>query len=335
MIAAIAMILKKLNIASYARGVSRVALPIVVALVVMAIGCSSTARSVSSEDITTRIVITQEFGQNLMLDETITVPSGASAMEALREVAEVETKYGGGFVNAINGLRSEYNLGIQRDWLFNINGISSNKGAGNYILQDGDTQHWDFHDWGFRMFIPATVGGFPEPFIHGFGGQDRPTAVVYADGFESQAETIEDLLIDLGVQNVSIQQASHLSTDDKQSANVFLIGTVDDNGLISEMNGAWDRLGFFVHFEGTEMLVYDGEGELSAECGSGCGVIQATQNPWNPKGTGACENVAWMVSGTDEAGVNAAIEALLNQQSDIEHAFAVVVIDGKVIRVPQ
>ncbi|GAI85551.1 unnamed protein product, partial [marine sediment metagenome] len=36
-------------------------------------------------------------------------------------------------------------------------------------------------------------------------------------------------------------------------------------------------------------------------------LIQATQNPWNPKGIGACENVVWLVSGTDEAGVKDAI----------------------------
>jgi hypothetical protein len=81
--------------------------------------------------------------------------------------------------------------------------------------------------------------------------------------------------------------------------------------------------------------VFDSRGEPAAEYGAGAGVIQATQSPWNPKGIGVCENTVWTISGTDMAGVKAAVNTLLSRDTDFKHACAVVIAAGEVIRVPQ
>lgn len=305
----------------------------VLALAVLT-GCATELTAGSKEEITTRIVVTQDFGREPMLDETIEVPSGTSAMQAIKEVAAVETAYGGGFVKAIDGTRSEFEGGTKYDWLFYINGISSNKGAGGYTLHNGDVQHWDLHDWSFRTFIPAIVGSFPEPFLNGFGGQKRQTVVLYSDPYAEDAEALRDKLTSLGVKDVSDCNASTLSEHDKQNSNLILVGTMEDE-LVSELNVVWDRLGFFLHFEDSATVSYAANGEPAAVYGAGCGLVQATQNPWNPKGTGACENVVWMVSGTDAAGVKGAVDALVNRTDEIEHAFAVVTANGDIIKVPQ
>lgn len=283
-----------------------------------------------------RVVATRDFGREVMLDEFVEVPSGTSAMAALQQVAELETAYGGAFVNVINGVSSGYagTEGTRQDWFICINGIQSNTGALDYTMRHGDVQHWDFHHWNFRMFIPAIVGDFPEPFLHGYGGTTRPTVIAYDDGFNESAGNLQRTLVGLGVEEVSAQHIGKLTSADKQSANLIIIAG-SDGDMIAELNNAWNRLGFFVRFEDGEMALYTGTGELAAKYGPGTGIVQATQNPWNPKGTGACENVAWIVSGTDEAGIKGAVEALVNRSDEFQHAFAVMISNGEIVKVPQ
>ena len=81
-------------------------------------------------------------------------------------------------------------------------------------------------------------------------------------------------------------------------------------------------------------MALNSKGEVASEYGAGSVLIQATQNPWNPKGVGASENVVWVVSGSDEAGVESAARALIDHQADFKYAHAVVIAGGKVIKLP-
>jgi len=298
--------------------------------------CSASPSEKEAGVITVRVVATQNFGQRLMFDETLEVLPGTSAMTALMKAAEVETSYGGGFVNAINGVRSRFtgSQSVKMDWFIYVNGIQSNIGALDYKLHDGDIQHWDFHQWSFRHFIPAIVGDFPEPFVHGYGGKTDPTVIACSESLKEDAENLERRLVHMGVSDVGIKRLGELSENERESHNLLLLGTMDSEPL-SELNQVWNRLGFFAHFENGNLVVLNAEGEVVAKYGAGAGLIQATQNPWNPKGIGVCENVVWMVSGTDEAGVKDAIDALINHYSEFQYACAVVVVDGEIIKVPQ
>ena len=297
--------------------------------------CSVQPSEKEADVITVRVVATQNFGQELMFDETLEVLPGTSAMSALMKVAEVETVYGGGFVNAINGVRSGFtgSQSMKMDWFIYVNGIRSNTGALDYKLRDGDTQHWDFHNWSFHHFIPAIMGDFPEPFRHGYGGKTSSTIIAYDDNLKEDAENLERRLIRLGVSNVSIKSTGELSENEKKSSNLILLGTMD-NVFMSELNQNWKRLGFFTHFENGNLVVLNAQGEVVAKYDSGAGLIQATQNPWNPNGIGACENVVWMVSGTDEAGVKDALDALVNHHIELQYACAAIVANGEIIKVP-
>jgi len=302
-------------------------------------GCSSQTEQygeASGGNITVRVVSTQELGQSLMFDDTIQVPPGTSAMDALKMVAEVETAFGGGFIDAIDGIRSRYTGGggEKGDWFICANGILSNTGALDYTVHGFDTLHCDFHGWSFRTFIPAIIGDFPEPFLHGYEGEVRPTVIVYENGFEDLAVEMGSVLYGLGVADVSISSAGDLEESIGQNSNLVIIGTPDCD-LISELNKAWDRLGFFVRFEEGDMAVYSADGEVGQRYGAGCGVLQATQNPWNPKGIGVCENVAWMVSGTDSAGVESAARVLIDRHDEFKYAFAAVTANGEVMKVPR
>jgi hypothetical protein len=254
----------------------------------------------------------------------------------LKKVAEVETAYGGGFVNAINGISSGF-TGTQQtmtDWFVYINGIQARTGALDYALNNGDIQHWDFHAWGFRQSIPAIIGDFPEPFGHGYGGKISPTIIAHAEDLAPEADSLKNRLSQLGINNISLKRLSELSMDEKESANLILLGTIDSQP-ISELNDIWKRLGFFAHFEEEKLVVFNATGEIATEYRAGVGLIQATQNPWHPKGIGAAENVVWLISGTDTAGVKSALDALINHPDQLQCASAAVIAKGEIIRVPQ
>jgi hypothetical protein len=126
---------------------------------------------------TARLWITRDRGAHVLL--TTTVPAGLSAMEALRKKAKTELRYGGRYVQAINGI--EGSLTDRRDWFYFINGYESDRSAAEYRLHPGDVEWWDYRSWTKEMRRPVVVGAFPEPFVHGFGGKTRPAAVVVDD----------------------------------------------------------------------------------------------------------------------------------------------------------
>jgi hypothetical protein len=295
------------------------------------VACTETQQG-QGTGATVRVVATRDFGAEILLEETVDVPHGTSAMEALQTVASVETRYGGGFVHAIEGVRSQYP--VKDDWFFYLNGILSNKGASDCTVRDGDLLVFDLHDWAFRMYIWAMIGGDGETFLYGFEGRVRPTAIVYGEGLTDLAGDLAAVLDSLGLDNVQVYSPAELPEGEKTGSNLIILGTTDCP-LIDELNRNWDRLGFFVRLGDGVMEVYGPRGEVTAEYGSSAGVLQATQNPWNPGGTGVCDNVVWMVSGTDEAGVAGAVSALADLPDDLRYSYAVVAAGGELVRVPQ
>jgi hypothetical protein len=104
------------------------------------------------------------------------VPAGISALEAVERELDVETAYGGRFVQAIEGL--EGSLDDQRDWFWYVNGLEGDRSAAEYRLRPGDVVWWDYRSWSEQMQVAVVVGAFPEPFLHGLGGDVPPAVVV-------------------------------------------------------------------------------------------------------------------------------------------------------------
>ena len=106
------------------------------------------------------------------------VPAGLSAMQGLKRLAKVDTRFGGRYVRAVDGM-GEHG---QRAWFYYVNGYLADRSASDYRLRAGDVEWWDFRSWRDPAQDPVVVGAFPEPFLHGYGGERRRAAVV----FESQ-----------------------------------------------------------------------------------------------------------------------------------------------------
>jgi hypothetical protein len=121
--------------------------------------------------------VTRDRGSRVLLLRN--VEAGQTALQALETATEVETRYGGRFVQSIDGV--EGSASARRDWFYFVNGIEADRGAAEYKLRPGDVEWWDYRSWAVRMQEPVVVGAFPEPFVHGYDGDRRPAAVRYAD----------------------------------------------------------------------------------------------------------------------------------------------------------
>ena len=121
-------------------------------------------------------------------------------MRQLQRGFEVDTRYGGGFVQAINGVAGGRRGGRPVDWFFYVNGIEASEGAAARELEPGDDVWWDHHDWGATMRVPAVVGAFPEPFVSGLGGKKFAVRIGCAAGADDVCDEVEQRLKAEGVQ---------------------------------------------------------------------------------------------------------------------------------------
>jgi hypothetical protein len=122
---------------------------------------------------TATLWVTHDRGATVVVDAA--VPAGLNAIEALKQHAEVETRYGGRFVQAIDG--AEGSLERRQDWFYFVNGIEADLGGAEVTVRAGDVVWWDLRSWREEMRQPVVVGAFPEPFLHGWNGRRRPAEV--------------------------------------------------------------------------------------------------------------------------------------------------------------
>ena len=134
--------------------------------------------------------MTRDGGSEVIL--TTTVPAGLTVLQALDREADIETRYGGRYVQAIEGV--EGSLARQKDWFYFLNGIEPDVGATEVRLRPGDVAWWDFRSWAEQMAAPVVVGAFPEPFLHGFDGRTRPASVQAPAELAEAAAALEALL---------------------------------------------------------------------------------------------------------------------------------------------
>lgn len=271
-----------------------------------------------------RVIATTDFGASVLFDVVVALSPETTAMDALAQVAEVDTSYGGGFVEGINGVGTGISGKSARlDWFYSINGFTARTGAAGYVLHDGDSEHWDYRDWSFRRNVSATLGAFPDAFVHGYRGNVKGSVVAHGPEFTDEAETLASVLAEAGASHVRTVALEGVSGDLLENNNVVIVASRAAD-LVQQVSDNWARLGLFACFEGEALRVYSADGEEEVRADS-TGIILAMQNPWNSSGTGACENVAVIVSGCDEAAVQDASALLSTAYPELVHVTGVVV----------
>jgi hypothetical protein len=145
------------------------------ALVILVSGCGTSTKG------RVTIWITRDRGAHAL--HVARVPAGLTAMQALSRVAKVESRYGGRYVRAVDGVREHGRTA----WFYYVNGYLADRSAAEYRLHPGDVEWWDYRSWQDPAQDPVVVGSFPEPFLHGYGGKRHRTVILTSDPARVQA----------------------------------------------------------------------------------------------------------------------------------------------------
>lgn len=170
-------------------------------------GCSNNA--LEHSDIEVELRVTKNLGEEVIFDQVINVQGDSSVLDILMDNLDVETAYGGGFINSIEGLESGFtekrgNGKQKNDWFYFVNGTMSNIGSGEYILKSGDVVWWDYHSWDDTIFTPVVCGCFPQPFVNGFGNLEPQCTILYGENFKEEAQNLKSYLEQQGVKDIDV-----------------------------------------------------------------------------------------------------------------------------------
>jgi len=174
-------------------------------LLLLLAGCGGSG----GEEGTATLWVTRDRGAEVLL--AAEVPAGQTLMRALASEIDIETRYGGRYLQSVEGVAGS--LEGQRDWFWFLNGYEADRSAAEYRLRDGDVAWWDFRAWQREGEARVVVGAFPEPFVHGFAGERRPAAVRYQPSEEERAKRLAE---DIGADDVA-----PLGTPVPEGANVL------------------------------------------------------------------------------------------------------------------
>lgn len=142
-------------------------------LAVVLAGCGSSSATGPAGRAT--LWVTRDRGAHVLYSTR--VPAGESVLQALDRVAKVETRFGGRYVRAVDGVEEHGN----RSWFYYVNGYLADRSAADYRLRPGDLAWWDYRAWHDPAQDPVVVGAFPQPFLSGYDGKRRPAVVVSTD----------------------------------------------------------------------------------------------------------------------------------------------------------
>jgi hypothetical protein len=263
------------------------------------------------------LTVTRDYGAEPVVAPTTEGASEAdTVMRVLERGAKIETRYSGGFVQAIEGLEADEGGGAgPSDWFFYVNGVESTVGAADYSLRGGEAIWWDYRNWSSAMQVPAVVGSWPQPFTGGYDGKARPVTLECLGGGEACA-TVRKRLEGEGVE---------LATGSPGGAIRVLVGPwarLRQDPAAAQIEDGPQTSGVFAEFErrggGFALQGLDEQGDPARRFGPDAGLVAATRRYEAPP--------TWVVTGDSGAGV-AAAAGLLDEAALRDHY--AVAVEGK------
>lgn len=271
--------------------------------------------------------VTRDFGADrLARRDDVRVPAGDTVMRSLQRDFEVRTRYGGGFVQSIDGVSGGRENDLPVDWFYYVNGIEAATGATQRRVQPGDRVWWDHHVWQAAQRIPAVVGSFPEPFLAGQEGRRIPVKLVCEGPVERACGEVQQRLAQAGATRLS---RSTVETGPGEGVLRVIVGRWSDvrrDPVARTLERGPAASGIFARFDaaGRRLALLDELAKPVRELGAGAGLVAATAQ--------ADQQPTWLVTGTDEVGVDAAAAAL--QEDRLDRHFALAVVAGHDIPLP-
>jgi hypothetical protein len=287
-------------------------------------GCGFGAGEESGGPVT--VTVSQDYGA-----EEVTPPleesarEGETVMRLLQREYDVGTRFGGNFVQEIEGISGGREGGRRVDWFYYVNGIEASIGAGEKRLYPGDRVWFDHHDWEAAMRVPAVVGAFPEPFKSGIEGKKLPIRLVCLGPEGRSCDEVETRLKSAGVRNIA---RSNLESSPGEVLRV-LVGRWRDvrkDITARRLEEGPATSGVFAQPDaaGTKIALIGADGESEKTLGPASGLVAATSFEE--------ERPTWLVTGTDDVGVAAAAAALTEDQ--LRDHFALAIEAGRGVPLP-
>ena len=254
-----------------------------------------------------RISVTRDFGRAVMYDQSLPVRESDDVMRLLtRSVDRVETTYGGGFVESIDGFAAGNADGAPVDWFFFRDGTESPVGALQSVVEPGDSIWWDRRDWSVTMYVPAVVGSWPQPFEGHPGAVDVECLMASPAGCDGVVRDLE-------------RAGARISYAGNETASLRVLvgpwGRLRSEEMVQALARGPSASGVYARFvasAGGNWLLQplDSRG---GEAGSPvrAGLVAALSD--RP------DRVTWIVTGVDEAAVPQRLAT-----TDLEHRYAVV-----------
>ncbi len=275
------------------------------------------------------LTVTRDYGSELLREARVDDPSESeTVVRFLDREAEIETSYGGNFIDAIDGTAGAVESGRSLDWFFYVNGYASPVGAGEAAVHAGDRIWWDYRDWTDAYRVPAVVGSYPEPFVSGFDGEPFAVEVVCFD-----------------VEPACDQVTGRLEADGADvRPEVDAEAAGDPDRTLRVLVGSWDR----VRVDRAAELLERGPAESGVyatveRCGDGAYALRTLDRRARPSallseaGWVAAlqrrdEQPTWVVSGSDPDQVEEA--AGLLDQPTLARRYAVATSGGDELSLP-
>jgi hypothetical protein len=268
------------------------------------------------------LLVTQGFGaQTVVTDGAPKIVGADTVMRMLERNANVGTLDSGGFVQSIDGLAG----GGGSDWFYYVNGVQAPKGAAETKLHDGDHVWWDRHDWSATLSIPAVVGSFPEPFVDGFAGRRYPLRIECTQTASKSCGAVEQVFAGY---NIVASLGCVLCSQYNLSLRVLVgpYSTLTADPAADQLSRGPGASGVYARFthDGATLELLDQSGRVARSAGAGAGLVAATRFMGQPP--------VWLVTGTDAAGVAAAVRAF--NAGTLDGHFALAVIAGAAVPLP-
>jgi hypothetical protein len=274
-----------------------------------------------------QLLVTSDFGARVVRQIERPAAKGEETVMSLliRNDPAVTTRFGGGFVQSIDGVSGGQEAGQPVDWFYYVNGIQATRGAASTKVHAGDHIWWDHHDWSKTEQVPAVVGSYPEPFLHGSEGKRLPVRVECAEAGSAACRTVAARLGRLGV-----------------PAGISGLGATGEPGALHVLVGRWSSIrrqqgasaldegtrssGVYARFSagGSRLTLLDARGRAARQLLAGAGLVAATRH--------AEDAPVWLVTGTDSTGVALAAGAL--DASALHDRFALALAQGALLPAP-
>jgi hypothetical protein len=297
------------------------------ALAVLATAVAGCGLGAGSSSSGVALTVSDGFGKKvLVLKDDASTKGQDTVLRFLSRNAKVTTRFGGGFVQSVDGLAGKTGAS-QVDWFYFVNGAEGSKGAGSVRVHAGDSIWWDRHDWSAAMDVPAVVGSFPEPFVSGNEGRKLPVRLVcLGDGADEACDEVETRLRDAGVTDTA---RSVLEQSAGREVLRVLVGPWSQlrrDTAARKLEGGPQQSGVFARPSeaGDKIDLLDDAGRVDRTLGAGGGLLAATRIE--------AQQPTWLVTGVDGTGVAAAAAALT--EDELQDRFAIGIEQGRTVPLP-